>query len=119
MLKKLKPVDNFRIWHDFNAMTDYVREIRGFIDAGILDTYPEYFTQVFAEAERAGEAFYRGLQNKLGMYDEITFDIDFVRGIYDVEEERGAKFGAREFLFSNLNLKPEFRARVEAVLSGE
>lgn len=119
MLKKLKPVNNFRIWHDFNAMTDYVREIRGFIDAGILDTYPEYFMQVFADAERAGEVFYRGLQSKLEMNDEIKFEIDFVRGIYDVEEEPGAEFDAREFLFSNLNLKPEFRARVEAVLSGE
>ena len=120
MLKKLKPVDNFHIWHDYNTMSDYVRELRGFIDAGILESCPRYFKEVFSDAERAGGMFYRGLQNKMEFFDEIKFNIDFVRGIYDVDVDEGAtSFDEREFLFANLNLKPEYRSKVEAVLDGE
>ena len=62
MIKRILCKDNFEVWHKYNRMEAAVSELRGFIDAGILDVCPDVFIRRFVEAEALCEDFYRTVQ---------------------------------------------------------
>lgn len=115
MIKRLLCKENFKIWHKYNRMECAVNELRGFIDAGILDACPDFFLARVEDAEALCEDFYRSVQLAVGASGEIQFDIDFKSGIYDVRPEDGV-FNRRIYLLNTLDLYPEYRKRVEELL---
>ena len=94
MIKRILCKDNFEVWHKYNRMEAAVGELRGFIDAGILDVCPDVLIRRFVEAEALCEDFYRTVQHTVGSTGAIQFDIDFKSGIYDVSRRMARLTGA-------------------------
>lgn len=117
MIKRILCKDNFEVWHKYNRMEAAVGELRGFIDAGILDVCPDVLIRRFVEAEALCEDFYRTVQHTVGSTGAIQFDIDFKSGIYDVQPEDGT-FDRRSYLLNTLDLYPEYRKKVEELMYG-
>ena len=117
MIKRVLCKDNFEVWHKYNRMEASVGELRGFIDAGILDVCPDVFIQRFIEGEALCEDFYQAVKRVVGSTGAIQFNIDFKSGIYDVQAEDGA-FDRRSYLLNTLDLYPEYRKKVEELMYG-
>lgn len=117
MIKRLLCKDNFEIWHKYNKIDSAVSELRGFIEAGILDACPDIFVKRFSEAETLCEDFYLSIKTAVRAKNEIRFNVDFKSGIYDITPDEG-EFNPRAYLLNTLDLYPEYRKRVEELTHG-